>query len=179
MNVLKIGVAVACLLLVYACDDPADPIEAYVTYTVTFQGSSQDVLYTGIIGEGLQGFCSVVDSGDGTYPKVLSFKVQKQDNKVQLQQLKMRPSPQDELLLCTSFDLEFQTKKPANALTCGDPGTDRPTQKCEFKVVVYNEDENILDGTFSCPGFDSNQSDPDGPVEMSVTGGTFSLKYCL
>ena len=179
MNVLKSMIAIACLFLVCACDDPADPIEAIVNYTVTFQGSSQDVLYTGIIGEGLQGFCSVVDSDDGTYPKVLTFMVQKQDNKVQLQQLKTRTAPIEELLSCTSFDLEFQTKKPASPLTCGDPGTDLPTQKCEFRVTSYNENENELDGNFSCPGFASNQSNPDGPVQMSVTGGTFFMKNCL
>ena len=180
MNVLKSVIAVACLFLVYACDDPVDPVEAHVAYTVTFQGSSQGVLYTGIIDEELQGFCSTMDSGDSTYPKYLSFKVEQPDNKMQLQQLKMRTAVQpEELLLCTSFDLEFQTKKPANPLECGDPGTDRPTQKCEFKVVVYNEDENIMDGTFECPGFDSNQSDPAGPVEMKITEGTFYLKYCM
>ena len=164
-----------------SADVPEDgllPILAHVSYTLHFQGRETSVVFDGAVGEDFQGSCAIGDSADPDYPKLLSFMLENPPNMLDLQQLRTREVPQDEFLQCVSFNIEMDQVRPLEVLTCGIPEVS-PSFICEFKISVYDQDENRVEGSFRCPRFYTNAFDPSGPVEMRVEDGVFSFANCI
>jgi hypothetical protein len=159
-----------------ATDEELPLPTAHIEYTVSYQGSNSNVVFDGEVPREVDGFCSIADSSDPTYPFLLSFDFRKGEEgtvsyqEIQMNALRIKAGLSIEILPCGGLSINHGgVEQQATLVECGDTAEG----KCAFTGVSYDEQQNIVSGSFACGAFTTNTF-----ATMEVTGGSFSLKNC-
>jgi hypothetical protein len=178
MNKLFLALCLCFAACLASCSEAKPPMTASVEYTVLYQGSTSNVQLDTEGSPPAQGYCYIAGSSDPAYPRVLSFNFQKGVKSddittyhyFSVQSLRMRPGTSVEILPCDGVSIDFKgVTQQASLVECGATAN----AKCAFTSVSYNEQQNTVNGSFTCGAFQTN-----GFVTMEITRGIFSLTNC-